>query len=114
MQLSNWRGEIHREVTGLLRELLAEGIESGYTLEDARSCGAVLNAYVEALEKANGQEEILASIREAVTALNECNERTGVLKTAARESVLGILQGAALEAGLWDTEVDITEDWRTW
>lgn len=97
MKLSNWRGEIHREVTGLLRELLAEGLASGYTPEDAKACGAAVEGYVTALEKGADPD---SAGRETAAALGELHGRTGILNTPVREAIVSILEAATLEAGL--------------
>ncbi len=114
MQQSNWKGEIRREVTGLLLECLQE--DSRYTAADAKECGALMEQYVDALREGVGEPEILQAVEKTVLAINGLNQKTGgaMLETGVGEAIRCILQGAALEAGFPDTGADITEAWRGW
>lgn len=99
-------------------EDMEEG-ECGYTQEDIDACAAILDAYIDALAAISdtGDEgKISARVKEVVEALNRLNEETDfmLIETEQREALCELITDAAFEAGLPETDEDITEEWREW
>lgn len=90
-----------------------------YSQEDIDACGSILDAYIDdliALAGNTDRKAILRCVEKVVNALNELNEDTDctLIETDQREYICPFIQSAAVAAGLPETDVDITEEWREW
>ena len=119
MDLEQYRESIAKTVYEPMLAYFREfGEEDSNSEEAIGECRRLLEGYVESLAEleAPSEEEILALVERVVLALNDLNEETdsAMIETDEREAICEILQGAALDAGLPETDDDITEPWREW
>lgn len=93
--------------------------DAGYGPADIQRCGEVIDALFEELQQVPGdgrEAAILAAVKDAVLALNALNDDCGgnLIETGEREALCDLIERAAREAGLPETDQDITESWREW
>ena len=95
-----------------------EDEDPGYTEEAIGECRRLLEDYGKALAELEdpSEEEILSQVEQVVLALNDLNEETdyAMIETDEREAICALIQGAALDTGLPETDDDVTEPWREW
>ena len=86
-----------------------------YTVEIIFAVDAALRRYVTALTYADGTEaSVLAAVRDVVLRLNELDtEHDHFIETVEREELYDFIQAGAILAG-YETNEDVTEEWRDW
>ena len=121
MDLEQYRQDIQDTVYEPMLEYyrdFEEDEDPGYTEASIEKCRRLLEDYGKALAELEdpSEEEILSHVEQVVLALNDLNEETdfAMLETDEREAICELIQGAALDAGLPETDDDITEPWREW
>lgn len=94
--------------------------DAGYRPADIQRCGEVIDTLFEDLLQVPATEgreaAILAAVKDAVLALNALNEDCSgnLIETGEREALCDLIERAAREAGLPESDQDITEAWREW
>ncbi|STO06980.1 MULTISPECIES: hypothetical protein [Exiguobacterium] len=86
-----------------------------YTLSAILAVDAALKRYITVLTRSDGSEDsVLAAVRDLVLRLNELDEEHDYfIETLEREELYEfIVAGAALVG--YETDEDITEEWREW
>ena len=88
-----------------------------FTDENINATNEVLNSYINSLKKLGDnttEEDILEGVKEVVINLNELNEKYDYfIETMEREELCDFIIEAARIAG-FESEEDITEEWREW
>lgn len=88
-----------------------------FTDENINATNEVLNSYINSLRKLGDnttEEDILEGVKEVVINLNELNEEYDYfIETMEREELCDFIIEAARIAG-FESEEDITEEWREW
>lgn len=88
-----------------------------FTDENINATNEVLNSYINSLKKLGDnttEEDILEGVKEVVINLNELNEEYDYfIETMEREELCDFIIEAARIAG-FESEEDITEEWREW
>ncbi|HEY0587341.1 MAG TPA: hypothetical protein VGD52_14495 [Pseudoduganella sp.] len=98
-----------------MRDYVADMEEPYYTLEKVAECGRILDDFLAAMARTQGDAAIMAEVEKTVLALNELNDACGgsLIETGQREDLCDLIERAANQAGL-ATDEDITEQWREW
>jgi hypothetical protein len=88
-----------------------------FTDENINATNEVLNSYINSLKKLGDnttEEDILECVKEVVINLNELNEKYDYfIETMEREELCDFIIEATSIAG-FESEEDITEEWREW
>lgn len=86
-----------------------------YTLSAILAVDAALRQYVTTLSQSDGTEtSVLTAVRDLVLRLNELDEEHDYfIETMEREELYEFIVAGAALAG-YETEDDITEEWREW
>lgn len=88
-----------------------------FTDENINATNEVLNSYINNLKKLGDntrEEDILEGVKEVVINLNKLNEEYDYfIETMEREELCDFIIEAARIAG-FESEEDITEEWREW
>ena len=112
--------ELKTDVLEGMREYLAGVLDSGghsfYTGADIGECGRILDAYLDRVGDARGDDDVvMAAVQDAVLALNALNARCEghLIETDQRETLCDLINRAAYAAGT-GTTIDLTEPWREW
>lgn len=98
-----------------MRDYVADMDEPYYPLEKVDECGRILDDFLAAMARTQGEAAIMAQVEKTVLALNELNDACdgNLIETGQREDICELIEGAAKQAGLV-TDEDITEQWREW
>jgi len=91
--------------------------ECGYTQENIDECAAILDNYIDELEKCKQDNTlIMECVKNVILSLNNLNEKCdySIIETDQREYLCPFIENAAIAAGLPQPEDDITEEWREW
>ncbi|XLZ72847.1 DUF5713 family protein [Massilia sp. SR12] len=98
-----------------MRSFVAGMDEPYYPLEKVDECGRIIDDFLAAITRAQGETAILAEVKKTVLALNALNDECdgALIETDQREELCELIQGAATAAGL-HADGDITEAWREW
>lgn len=123
MSLDDLKNSLEESVLRSMREYLIpedddemEGFVPGYSTKDVNTCGEILLKYTDALSRAGGdQGKIIEQVKQTVLALNALNEKCEheLIETDQREDICHFMIAAVQAAG-WDTDEDVTEEWREW
>lgn len=88
-----------------------------FTEENINATNEVLDSYINSLKELKDnptEEEVLECVKKVVISLNELNENYDYfIETIEREELYEFITEAARIAG-FESEEDITEDWREW
>ncbi|PUB08245.1 hypothetical protein [Paenisporosarcina sp. OV554] len=88
-----------------------------FTDENIAATNEVLNSYTNSLKKLGAnttEEDILECVKEVVIKFNELNDKYDYfIETMEREELCDFIIEAARIAG-FESEEDITEEWREW
>ncbi len=88
-----------------------------FTDENIDATNEILNSYIDSLKELRDnptEEEVLECVENAVISLNELNENYDCfIETMEREELYEFITEAARIAG-FESEEDITEEWREW
>jgi hypothetical protein len=88
-----------------------------FTEENINATNEVLDSYLNSLKELKDnptEEEVLECVKKVVISLNELNENYDYfIETIEREELYEFITEAARIAG-FESEEDITEDWREW
>jgi hypothetical protein len=92
--------------------------DSGYERQHVDRCGALLDAFINStrsIDPSSGPEQILATTKETVLALNALNAECegSLIETDQREMICDLLLAALAGCG-YDGDDDVTEEWREW
>ncbi|MCT4781944.1 MULTISPECIES: hypothetical protein [Exiguobacterium] len=100
--------------TLLWEERLNDG-DDMYTLSGIRAVDAALHQYVTTLSHSDGTEtSIRTAVRDLVLRLNELDEAYDYfIETMEREELYDFIKAGAALVG-YETEDDMTEEWREW
>jgi hypothetical protein len=100
--------------TLLWEDRMNEG-DDVYTIEIIFSVDTALRRFVTALTHAAGTETgILTAVRDVVLRLNEIDEEHDhFIETIEREELYDFIQTGVALAG-YETDEDVTEEWREW
>jgi len=91
--------------------------DCGYTQENIDECAAILDNYIDELEKCKQDETlIMECLKNVILELNNLNEKCdySIIETDQREYLCPFIEDAAVAAGLPQPKDDITEEWREW
>jgi len=91
--------------------------DCGYTQENIDECAAILDNYIDELEKCKQDETlIMECLKNVILELNNLNEKCdySIIETDQREYLCPFIEDAAVAAGLPQPKGDITEEWREW
>ena len=91
--------------------------DCGYTQENIDECAAILDNYIDELEKCKQDETlIMECLKNVILELNNLNEKCdyAIIETDQREYLCQFIEDAAVAAGLPQPKDDITEEWREW
>ena len=91
--------------------------DCGYTQENIDECAAILDNYIDELEKCKQDETlIMECLKNVILELNNLNEKCDylIIETDQREYLCPFIEVAAVPAGLPQPKDDITEEWREW
>lgn len=100
--------------TLLWEDRLNEG-DDVYTLSAILAVDAALRRYTTALTHSDGTESsILSAVRDVVLRLNGLDEEHDhFIETLEREELYDFIRAGAAIAG-YETDEDVTEEWREW
>ncbi|MGG1679670.1 hypothetical protein ACIFOT_28715 [Neobacillus sp. NRS-1170] len=88
-----------------------------FTDENINATNEVLHSYINSLKELRDnptEEEVLECVKNVVISLNELNENYDYfIETMEREELYEFITEAARIAG-FESEEDITEEWREW
>ena len=91
--------------------------DCGYTQENIDECAAILDNYIDELEKCKQNETlIMECVKDVILALNNLNEKCNyrIIETDQREYLCPFIEDAAVAAGFPQPKDDITGEWREW
>jgi len=94
-----------------------DDFDCGYTQADIDECCKILDDYIDELIALSGNpnaDKIMESVKNVILALNQLTRDKPLIETDQREYLCPFIQSAAIEAGLPQTSLDITEEWREW
>jgi hypothetical protein len=94
-----------------------DDFDCGYTQESIDKCAAILDNYIDELEKCKQDKTLITGcVKNVILALNALNEECdcSIIETDQREYLCPFIEDAAVAAGLPRPEDDITEEWREW
>ncbi len=91
--------------------------ELRYSQEDIDKCGELLDQFIDDLISSNKEEKLIQeSVKNVILKLNKLNQKCEgeLIETDQREYLCDFIEAAATCAGLPESDIDITEEWREW
>lgn len=120
MTLEELRDAIEDEVLWSMRENIDDEYDEDerglYKNKDVNRVGEILEDLIEALEEAEEDEEaILRAVKNAVKKLNKLNDKLdgALIETVQQDDLIQFIIEAVNAAG-YETDEDVTEEWREW
>lgn len=120
MTLEELRDNIEDEVLWSMRENMDEEYDEDerglYRNKDVNRVGEILEDLIDALAEADEEEEeILRAVKNAVKKLNKLNDKLdgALIENVQQDDLISFINEAVNAAG-YETDDDLTEEWREW
>lgn len=116
MDVKNFKKRLEEEIVLPLIDARNEDDDCGFCTRQVMALRKLLLKYLKKLSKLKGptDEEILKQMKKLTYAINKLNRKTDLcmLESEIGDDVCFFIEDVAFDAGLPETDEDITHDWR--